>query len=102
MEASADLPWPVLMYDNRTGFTTRSDAELAVAPLPWPEGPGLSYEKAFITQWGEFAKVIRGESTVLATAREAGEVARLMETCYANRQPLPQSWLGLKSTAVSR
>jgi predicted dehydrogenase len=92
-EASAAPPWPVVLFDKRTGWTQRVEARNKEAPLPWTI-QNYSFLDAFAEQWRHFAKAVRGEPNGLATPHDAREVAHLMEACYANRQPLPMPWMG--------
>ena len=81
------------MHDRRTEYTTRSEARLGGAPLPWAVEK-YSFGDAFVAQWRALAKVMQGEASGMATAEDAREFARLMEECYANQHTLSQPWMG--------
>ena len=98
-EAGARPPGRVVMYDTRIGRSVscearEGEAREGEARLPWAEQPAWRALDAFVLQWREMARSMRGEPTGLATAADAREVARLIEACYARRRPLPQPWLG--------
>lgn len=93
-EAGARPPSRVVMYDARIGHSVCCDAMQGEVPLPWAGQPARGGLEAFVLEWREVARSMRGERTCLATAADARKVARLIAACYARRRPLPQPWLG--------